>query len=267
MKHKMKPFGLIVSLSLLSVVAVFTISDISAKEKPQVFAGIEMAVIPAGETTLWMGKYEVTQKQYQDIMGTNPSGFQGKPDNPVEKVSWYDAVEFCNKLSESAGFTPYYTIDKKKKDPENKNENDKIKWTVTVNKSANGFRLPTSEEWEYGYRAGIVVMYFWGISSEFKTVDKYAVYNENSYNKGPANENFGTNKVGSKKPNAYGLYDMSGNVWEWCFDWHPDFIGSRRAFRGGSWSSDVSDLRASSSVSLGAYRSANDIGFRLVRAF
>jgi len=99
-----------------------------------------------------MGKYQVTQKEYQEAMGKNPSYFKG--DNlPVEQVSWYDAVEYCNVLSRKEGLTPAYTIDKERSDINHKDENATVRWLVTWNKNANGYRLPTEAEWEYACRA------------------------------------------------------------------------------------------------------------------
>jgi len=198
-------------------------------------------------SSFYMGKYEVTQKEYQEVMGTNPSNFKG--DNlPVENVSWYDAIEYCNKRSQKEGLTPAYI----------RNGNN-----VTWNRNANGYRLPTEAEWEYACRAGTTTAYNTGA----KISDNTGWYWDNSGRK--------THPVGQKPSNAWGLYDMHGNVFEWCWDWHGGYSsgsqtdpmgassGAFRVGRGGGWS--ASDMRSAfRSYNYPDYRYSN-LGFRLVR--
>jgi len=169
-----------------------------------------------------MGVHEVTQAQYEQVMGVNPSYFKGA-DNPVNNVSWEDAVEFCRKLSE-----------------------------LPVEKGAgNVYRLPTEAEWEYACRAGTTTKYSFG--NDESELGDTAWYAENSGNK--------PHPVGSKQPNAWGLYDMHGNVGEWCQDWLANYpetyntynpnptgpaTGSLRVFRGGGWRSPAISCKSGS---------------------
>ena len=183
-------------------------------------------------SSFWIGKYEVTQKQYQGVIGKNPSSFKGDS-LPVEMISWNDAKDFC------ASFT--------------------LKYGELV-------RLPTEAEWEYACKAGSTTKYYWGDSMD----GNYCWYGENSDEK--------SHPAGQKLPNAWGLYDMSGNVWEWCGDWSNSYYfvtqsinpkgpsyGSWRVFRGGCWGSS-SEYWARSAVRNGYYPDIRryDIGFRLV---
>jgi formylglycine-generating enzyme required for sulfatase activity len=186
--------------------------------------------------------YEVTQAQYEKMMGKNPSRFQGdnlrgdSANHPVEQVSWEDAVDFCNKLSDL---------------PEEK-------------KAGRVYRLPTEAEWEYACRAGSKSAYSFGEGS--KSLGDYAWFDQNS--------NRQTHPVGEKKANAWGLYDMHGNVWEWCSDWYGQYpkgavsdpVGTRessnRVFRGGSWYDHFEYCR--SARRLGYFPSGrDDFGFRV----
>ena len=208
-------------------------------------------------SAFYMGRYEVTQGEYEEIMGTNPSHFRG-PNLPVEMVTWFDAIEYCNRLSIKEGLTPAYTI----------HEQD-YERTVTWNRNANGYRLPTEAEWEYACRAGTTTTYSWGDQWDDATAGQYAYYENNSGK--------GTQEVGTKQPNAFGLFDMHGNVWEWCWDWYDTIYpagnqnptgapsGSRRVFRGGGWGSSVDNLHSAYRSRYNPYDRFGNLGFRVVR--
>jgi uncharacterized repeat protein (TIGR02543 family) len=216
----------------------------------------ELPVHTVTMTGFYMGKYEVTQAQYQSVMGTNPSelnGYTDSPNRPVERVSWYDAVEFCNKLSEREGLQPVYTI---------------TSATVTVNWSNNGYRLPTEAQWEYAAKGGndSPGNYTYAGSNN---PDEVAWYWENSG---------GTHEVGTKVPNGLGIYDMSGNVEEWCWDWYEDYPSEAqtnptgasswsggRVLRGGGWDKSAQSVRSANRGSYAPSGRNNDLGFRLVR--
>ena len=239
----------------------------------------EMASIPAGTFTMgpdiWntdtggddtfsvtlsafkMSKYTVTQELYQAVMGNNPSYFQASngesPDEtelqskrPVEIVSWYDAILFCNRLSIRENLTLAYSV---------KVGGTEISWNTvtapaagdsdwnnaTTVSGSTGYRLPTDAQWEYACRGGSTSDYWCFGDTEANLVD-YAWYSANSGSK--------THEVGKKNANAYGLYDMHGNVWEWCWDLYADYpagpvtdyegsgigkYGVDRVVRGGGW--------------------------------
>ncbi len=185
-----------------------------------------------------LSKYLVTQQLYESIMLSSPSTFRG-PTHPVETVSWKETALFCNRISELAGLEPYYQIGMKAAD-------------FRLNDQANGYRLPTEAEWEYACRAG-------NPNIRYGTLEEIAWYKGNSCGS--------TQAVGQKQPNTWGLYDMIGNVWEWCSDiYDASVYGSYRIIRGGGWYDKargciVTNRRRSHPI---AYK-MDDLGFRLAR--
>lgn len=186
-----------------------------------------------------IGKYPVTQALYQKVMGTNPSYFQDKT-NPVENVYWYDAVEFCNRLSEKDGLEPCYSRIK----------DNKIKCDF----SKNGYRLPTEDEWEFAAKGGNKSRGYTYSGSD--DLDEVGWYKGNSRK---------THAVGKKKPNELGIYDMSGNVWEWCNDLDVQ-DGGKCATRGASFNTNESCCSIFLRNPKYPYLSNCECGFRIVRS-
>lgn len=212
--------------------------------------------------SFYMAKFEVTQKEWREITGKNPSNFTGDK-LPVESITWLEAIEFCNALSKRDGRTPVYTI----ADGGN---------TVTWNRSANGYRLPTEAEWEYAARAGSTTPFYSRKVPGAEDVNFYGHYpyqiEQNYFNDEVLETRPGvyrgkTLDVESFKPNPNGLYDIYGNVGEWCFDYYGYYgpstgsgtvgvtnpagasEGTRRVYRGGGWNDFGKNLRS-------AYRAA-----------
>ncbi len=186
-----------------------------------------------------IGRYEVTRAQWLDVMGQPPKdGFypvEGSSKLPANNVSWFDAIVFCNRLSAAEGLAPCYFADKKFAQPwVLRREEGAAQEVVQLNPVANGYRLPTEEAWEYAIRAGTDTKYFWG--NESAKADECAWYSGNSEGR--------PHEVGLKQANGWRLHDMTGNVWEWCWDWHDDDKDGR-VLRGGSFD-DSSGYLASS---------------------
>jgi formylglycine-generating enzyme required for sulfatase activity len=210
-----------------------------------------------------MGKYQVTQKEYEEIIETNPSHFKG-PNVPAESVTWFDAIEYCNKRSRKEGLNPVYTI----------SGTGNIR-SVIWDRNANGYRLPTEAEWEYACRGGTTTLFNTGnnITSDQANYAGTFPYNNNAV--GIYREK--TTDVGSFAPNVWGLYDMHGNVKEWCWDRWGSYLyaeqidpagaggGPYRVTRGGSYINDWRSQRSAKRGMAYPYDQASSIGFRLAR--
>ncbi|GBU26915.1 hypothetical protein R84B8_00431 [Treponema sp. R8-4-B8] len=210
-------------------------------------------------SSFYMGKHEVTQKEYKDVMGTNPSNFQ-EDYLPVWSVTWFNAVEYCNRLSKREGLIPAYIIN-----------GTNVEW----NQNATGYRLPTEAEWEYACRAGTTTPFNTGknITTEQANYNGLAPYNKKY--KGENRKK--ATPVGSFAPNSWGLYDMHGNVIEWCWDWGGDYLslaqtnptgavyGNDRVARGGGWKSVGSSIRSASRWFFKPSIGVESVGFRLAR--
>jgi formylglycine-generating enzyme required for sulfatase activity len=212
----------------------------------------EMIAIPSGRVTLsdrrtertWavdLAPYElaatpVTQAQYEQVLGERPITAVGGQ-LPVESMQWLDAVRFCNALSEREGLTSADCV-----------EGETVEWE----QAADGYRLPTEAEWEHACRAGT-------------TAARYGELDEIAWYRGNSDERI--HEVHGKLPNAWGLYDMLGNVWEWCWDFYdPEVYGTYRVLRGGGWFDEPWSCRASVRRRTHPTSRLDDLGFRPARS-
>ena len=219
-----------------------------------VSAEIEMIAVPPGQVTLsdrrtqhsWsvdLAPYQlamvpVTQARYAHVTDERPSTAHGDL-LPVEGVSWWDAVRFCNALSEHEALAPAYRIDA---------DAERIEWDA----SAGGYRLPTEAEWEHACRAGT-------------TGPRYGSLDDIAWHRGNSHERI--HDVAGKQPNAWGLYDMLGNVWDWCWDvYDAEVYGTYRVLRGGGWFDERWSCRASVRRRSHPTFQIDDVGFRVARS-
>ncbi len=215
----------------------------------------------------YLGMTEVTQTQYQEVMGNNPSYFsatgagrdkvagQSTGHYPVENVSWLDAVRFCNALSMKDGFTPFYQVNGGK--------------VEIPDRKGPGYRLPTEAEWEFACRGGKTTRYSFG--TDPSVLGEYGWFGENSGGR--------SHPVGQERRNGFGLYDMHGNVWEWCSDgWDDDYYkktpeddppgasgAASQVFRGGGWDSEPRECRSANRYRFAPGNRSYFLGFRVAR--
>lgn len=215
-------------------------------------------------SSFMMSKCEITQKQWMEFKDVN--SYSPKGDNlPVENVSWFEAIDYCNKRSIKEGLEPCYSVS---------GYTAPNKWeygTIKCDWKANGYRLPTEAEWEYAARGGILSKGYKYSGSN--NLDAVSWYKSNSSER--------THDVGTKVANELGLFDMTGNVWEWCWDWHSDLYytisresdpqgpesGSLKVLRGGGFNIAENRCLVSSRAKINHYWGYNNSGLRLVRSF
>jgi formylglycine-generating enzyme required for sulfatase activity len=252
----------------VKVVTVFSAASVGMKRIPAKDSTFQMG--QAGLATpvhqvrftydFYMDSTEVTQGDYLALMGVNPSGFTGDLKRPVEQVTWYDAVLYCNKRSKRDGLDTIYQYSGI---TGTAGDGSTLQGLV-ISALKMGYHLPFEAEWEYACRAGTTTEYFWGDSA----IDSYAWYSGNSGNT--------THAAAGKRSNAFGLYDMSGNVWEWINETYMNYpdsavidpmaIGNSayRSLRGGSWYNAATILRSANRNSYIPYNRFDNYGFRVV---
>ena len=208
----------------------------------------------------FLAETEVTQAEWKAIVGSNPSRFSGCDDCPVEQVSWYEIVEYCNALSIQETLEPAYEIN-----------GTSVGWI----RGANGYRLPTEAEWEYACRAGTQTAFYNGGITQLTCGDPNL--NEIGWYCGNNSPN-GTKPVAQKEPNAWGLYDMSGNCYEYCWDWYAAYspgpvtdpigpsFGEYRVLRGGNWGCNSREHRSARRIARPPDDPNYTGGFRLARS-
>ncbi len=215
--------------------------------------------------SFFAGVYPVTQGDFQRVMEYNPSISSDDPRCPADNVTWFTAIEFCNKISDEDGLPHYYELSNIKRRSSGSIENADVSIV-----GGDGYRLMTEAEWEYVCRAGSITP--WCSGDLVVEVTQYAWYFDNS----PS----GTQPVGLKKPNSWGIYDMHGNVMEWCYDWFSELYyqqcgevenptgpdsGAARSIRGGSWHFGPEATRSACRNSSNPEHASNMIGFRIAR--
>ena len=217
-----------------------------------------------------IGTYEVMQAEYEALTGSKPSHFKGAR-LPVEQVNWYDAVSFCNLLSAHEGLPCAYHINIPIRDTGNRNKHDLFGYLVEWDKRSNGYRLPSEAEWGYACRAGT--------KTEYSTGDTIDTSQSNFSGDGSPER---TTPVDMFPPNPWGIYDMHGNVWEWCWDWfgdrtakygrtgiRPPASGVQKVVRGGCWQNASYELKSDSCNAVEPYKrycGGESIGFRVTRS-
>jgi formylglycine-generating enzyme required for sulfatase activity len=202
----------------------------------------------------YLGIHQVTQSQYRAVTG-NPSHFKGSDDLPVEQVSWFDAIEFCNRLSEREKLWPCY----------------KVAGETVTRENGDGYFLPTEAQWEYACRAGPGGTGVYCFGDDATKLGQYAWYQDNSGGK--------THSVGQKFPNSWGLYDLHGNVWEWCWDgFEANYyrnspsadpsgpsLAPDRVIRGGGWGLETRYVRSAVRCGYATVYRSSGLGFRAAR--